>query len=104
MTSDLRVENILSIILSRHERFMARICRSTHGHLPQRESKRLAHDDPLRSCMPSSARCLRALERYGGVQTRAAAELGIGERVLRYKLQKHGLRAWLTEEGAEENV
>jgi transcriptional regulator with PAS, ATPase and Fis domain len=45
---------------------------------------------------------LRALERHGGVQTRAAAELGISERVLRYKLHKHGLRAWLIEEGAGE--
>jgi DNA-binding NtrC family response regulator len=44
---------------------------------------------------------LRALERHGGVQTRAAAELGISERVLRYKLHKYGLRAWLTEEVAQ---
>jgi two-component system NtrC family response regulator len=43
---------------------------------------------------------LRALERHGGVQTRAASELGISERVLRYKPHKHGLRAWLTEAGA----
>jgi DNA-binding NtrC family response regulator len=35
---------------------------------------------------------LRALERHGGVQTRAAAELGISERVLRYKLRKHHLQ------------
>ncbi|MFA5028634.1 MAG: sigma-54 dependent transcriptional regulator, partial [Candidatus Methylomirabilota bacterium] len=34
---------------------------------------------------------LEALERHGGVQTRAADELGIGERVLRYKLKKYGL-------------
>jgi len=40
---------------------------------------------------------LRALERHGGVQTRAAAELGISERVLRYKVHKHGLRAWLAD-------
>ncbi len=32
-----------------------------------------------------------ALERHGGVQTHAAAELGIGERVLRYKMKKYGL-------------
>ncbi|HSB69270.1 MAG TPA: sigma-54 dependent transcriptional regulator [Candidatus Methylomirabilis sp.] len=32
-----------------------------------------------------------ALERHGGVQTQAAAELGISERVLRYKLKKYGL-------------
>jgi two-component system response regulator AtoC len=33
-----------------------------------------------------------ALERAGGVQTKAAEELGISERVLRYKMAKHGLR------------
>jgi two-component system response regulator AtoC len=32
-----------------------------------------------------------ALERHGGVQTQAAAELGISERVLRYKIKKYGL-------------
>jgi len=32
-----------------------------------------------------------ALERHGGVQTQAAAELGISERVLRYKMKKYGL-------------
>ncbi len=33
-----------------------------------------------------------ALEAHGWVQTRAAAELGISERVLRYKMAKHGLK------------
>ncbi len=32
-----------------------------------------------------------ALERHDGVQTRAAEELGISERVLRYKMKKYGL-------------
>ena len=32
-----------------------------------------------------------ALAAAGGVQTRAAKALGIGERVLRYKLQKYGM-------------
>jgi transcriptional regulator with GAF, ATPase, and Fis domain len=32
-----------------------------------------------------------ALERSGGVQTRAAEDLGISERVLRYKMHKYGL-------------
>ena len=32
-----------------------------------------------------------ALERHGGIQTQAAAALGISERVLRYKLKKYGL-------------
>jgi two-component system response regulator AtoC len=34
-----------------------------------------------------------ALERHGGVQTQAAEELGISERVLRYKLKKYGLES-----------
>jgi len=32
-----------------------------------------------------------ALDRSGGVQTQAAAALGISERVLRYKMKKYGL-------------
>ena len=35
---------------------------------------------------------LAALERAEWVQTRAAEELGISERVLRYKIEKHGLK------------
>jgi len=34
-----------------------------------------------------------ALERHGWVQTQAAQELGISERVLRYKMRKHGLES-----------
>jgi two-component system NtrC family response regulator len=34
---------------------------------------------------------LQALDRQGGVQTRAAASLGMSERHLRYKLKKYGL-------------
>jgi two-component system NtrC family response regulator len=34
---------------------------------------------------------MKALEKYGGVQTKAAESLGINERVLRYKIQKYGL-------------
>jgi len=33
-----------------------------------------------------------ALEQAEGVQTRAAEVLGISERVLRYKMAKHGLK------------
>ncbi len=36
---------------------------------------------------------LTALEKYDGVQTLAAQSLGISERVLRYKLKKHGLQS-----------
>lgn len=34
---------------------------------------------------------LKALDRHGGIQTKAAQSLGINERVLRYKMQKYGL-------------
>jgi transcriptional regulator with PAS, ATPase and Fis domain len=34
---------------------------------------------------------VKALERTGGVQTKAAEELGISERVLRYKMKKYNL-------------
>jgi len=34
---------------------------------------------------------MKALEKHGGVQTKAAQSLGLSERVLRYKMQKHGL-------------
>jgi DNA-binding protein Fis len=33
-----------------------------------------------------------ALDRSGGHQTRAAENLGISERMLRYKLKKYGLK------------
>ncbi len=35
---------------------------------------------------------ITALENHDGVQTQAAASLGISERVLRYKMKKHGLQ------------
>jgi len=35
---------------------------------------------------------LAALEKVEWVQTRAAETLGISERVLRYKMDKHGIR------------
>jgi DNA-binding protein Fis len=34
---------------------------------------------------------IRSLEKNGGVQTRAALELGVNERVLRYKMKKYKL-------------
>ena len=33
----------------------------------------------------------KALDEYGGVQTKAARSLGISERVLRYKMKKYRL-------------
>lgn len=35
---------------------------------------------------------VRALQQHDGIQTRAAESLGIGERVLRYKIRKYGIR------------
>ncbi|MGQ9812387.1 MAG: helix-turn-helix domain-containing protein [Dissulfurimicrobium sp.] len=34
---------------------------------------------------------LAALEQNGWNQTRAAGQLGVSERVIRYKIQKHGI-------------
>jgi len=35
---------------------------------------------------------LSDLEKHNGLQTRAAKSLGISERVLRYKIKKHGIK------------
>lgn len=35
---------------------------------------------------------LAALEKSNGIQSKAARELGISERVLRYKMKKYGLK------------
>ncbi len=51
--------------------------------------KRMALPDALESL--EKQMILRALEQHDHVQTRAAEELGISERMLRYKMKKHGL-------------
>ena len=99
------LENILerAIILSRHEVIYAEDL-PLQIRPPVSETVETAGTQP--ASLPEVLHTIehqmiiRALERHGGVQTRAAAELGISERVLRYKLEKHGLRAWLGEEGA----
>jgi two-component system NtrC family response regulator len=54
-------------------------------------------DAPLTAPLPEVLEAIErqairaALERHGGIQTRAADELGISERVLRYKMKKYGL-------------
>ena len=52
-----------------------------------------AEGKPLNTMLSQIERDLimKALERHGGVQTKAAQSLGINERVLRYKMQKYGL-------------
>jgi two-component system NtrC family response regulator len=103
------LENILerAIILSRHEVIYAEDL-PLQIRPPVSETVETAGTQP--ASLPEVLHTIehqmiiRALERHGGVQTRAAAELGISERVLRYKLEKHGLRAWLGEEGAESDM
>ena len=103
------LENILerAIILCRHEAIYLEDL-PLHLRPPVSEAVETAGTPPasLPEVLDAVERqmILRALERHGGVQTRAAAELGISERVLRYKLQKHGLRAWLGEEGAASDM
>ena len=58
-----------------------------HSEPPDNEPTSL----PARVAQLERRMILDALERTGGVQTRAAALLGISERHLRYKLRKHGL-------------
>jgi DNA-binding NtrC family response regulator len=60
-------------------------------------SEYAAPEGPPRETLPNAVDALErawiqaAMRRSGGVKTRAAAELGIDERVLRYKLQRLGL-------------
>ena len=44
-----------------------------------------------------------ALDRAQGVQTRAAEHLGIGERALRYKLKKLGIKESATDSAGEKS-
>jgi two-component system NtrC family response regulator len=91
------LENILerAIILARHEAIYVEDL-PLHLREPPPED---AGDTPTgQASLPEVLHALErqmlrsALERHGGVQTRAAAELGISERVLRYKLRKHQLQ------------
>jgi two-component system NtrC family response regulator len=100
------LENILerAMILARHE---AVYVEDLPLHLRDNTPEAMGAPQTQQTSLSEVVRAverqmiLRALERHSGVQTRAAAELGISERVLRYKLHKHGLRTWLTEEGAQ---
>ncbi|HSF30238.1 MAG TPA: sigma-54 dependent transcriptional regulator [Candidatus Tectomicrobia bacterium] len=90
------LENILerAIILARHEAINVEDL-PLHLREPTPEDAGETHTGQasLPEVLHATERQLlrRALERHSGVQTRAAAELGISERVLRYKLRKHHL-------------
>jgi two-component system NtrC family response regulator len=92
------LENIIerAIILARHE---AIYVEDLPLHLRQAAAEEARETNTQHASLPEVLHAierqmlLRALERHGGVQTRAAAELGISERVLRYKLRKHHLQA-----------
>jgi DNA-binding NtrC family response regulator len=103
------LENILerAVILARHEAIYRQDL-PFHVQPPASEEGKAAEtrQTSLPDVLDAIERqmILRSLERHGGVQTRAAAELGISERVLRYKLQKHGLRVWLGGEEADSDM
>ena len=78
---------------------IAVLCRSTvirASNLPEevRALKAQSTDGFLNERLAAVERdmILRALERYDWVQTRAAEFLGISERVLRYKIDKLGIK------------
>jgi DNA-binding NtrC family response regulator len=91
------LENILerAMILAYHE---ALYVEDLPLHLRQAPSEDAAGADTRPATLPEVVRAIerqmlrRALERHGGVQTRAAAERGISERGFRYKLQKYHLQ------------
>jgi two-component system NtrC family response regulator len=91
------LENILerAIILARHE---AIYVEDLPLHLRQAAPEEVGEMNTQQASLPEVLHAierqmlLRALERHGGVQTRAAVELGISERVMRYKLRKHHLQ------------
>jgi two-component system response regulator AtoC len=90
------LENILerAIILARHA---AIYVEDLPLHLREATSEDAGEPHTRDTSLPEVLHAIerqmlrRALERHSGVQTRAAAELGISERVLRYKLRKHHL-------------
>jgi two-component system NtrC family response regulator len=90
------LENILerAVILARHDTILLE---DLPLYLQQSTGKELLSpataDSPLPEVLANIEKQLiqRALERHAGVQVRAAEELGISERVLRYKMHKYGL-------------
>jgi DNA-binding NtrC family response regulator len=90
------LENIIerAIILARHE---AIYVEDLPLHLRQSAPEEAGETTTRPASLPEVLHAierqmlLRALEHHEGVQTRAATELGISERVLRYKLRKHHL-------------
>jgi DNA-binding NtrC family response regulator len=90
------LENILerAVILARHDTIRLE---DLPLHLQQPVDEGLqpatADDASLPEVLTSIEKQIiqRALEHHDGVQVRAAEELGISERVLRYKMRKHGL-------------
>jgi DNA-binding NtrC family response regulator len=90
------LENLLerAVILARHDAIRVEDLplhlRQSTDDLPQ---PAIADDASLPEVLTSIEKQIiqRALERHDGIQVRAAEELGISERVLRYKMRKHGL-------------
>jgi two-component system NtrC family response regulator len=94
------LENILerAVILARHAAiYVEDLPLHLHEAPPEETGETHTRHASLPEVLDAIERqmLLRALECHGGVQTRAAIELGISERVLRYKLRKHQLHTEL---------
>ncbi|MFQ6672422.1 MAG: sigma-54-dependent transcriptional regulator [Candidatus Tectimicrobiota bacterium] len=90
------LENIIerAVLLARHDLiYVEDLPPQLHAPPEEHPPDRPPTEATLPSVLESVERQMiaRALERHGSVQTRAAEELGISERVLRYKLKKYGL-------------
>jgi DNA-binding NtrC family response regulator len=88
------LENILerAVILARHDTILLEDL-PLHLQQPQEAQLTTSADSSLPGVLASIEKQLiqRTLERHAGVQVRTAEELGISERVLRYKMRKYGL-------------
>jgi two-component system NtrC family response regulator len=90
------LQNILerAVILARHDTILLE---DLPLHLQQPAGEELLPATPADSSLPEVLASIekqliqRNLERHAGIQVRAAEELGISERALRYKMRKYGL-------------
>lgn len=88
------LENIMerAVVLSRGESITSQ---DLPLHLKESKSESVLEKSRSKGSLPETLETLErqliqsALERNGGIQTRAAEELGINERVLRYKMKKY---------------
>ena len=88
------LENIIerAVVLTRHNVIDVEDLPMQIRNIPCEDS--VTESSPLGKQLAKSEKSmiLTALEKNAWVQTRAAEELGISERVLRYRMKKHNIR------------